>query len=132
MAQIQLPHDHGQSMEHQLDTIPTEANFQTVAELFKQLGDGNRLRVFWILCHGEECLINLSAMMQMSSPALSHHLKLLREARLIVSQRRGKEVYYRASDTAPARALHRMIEQMVQITCPDENAATREASHETG
>lgn len=111
-----LPHDHGQAME--LEHMPTVEHFQTVADIFKQLGDGSRLRIFWLLCHCEECVINLSAMVNMSSPAVSHHLRQLKAAGLIVSRREGKEVYYRAADSQQAQTLHHMIEQMVEIACP--------------
>ena len=113
-----LPHHHGQAMEQ--ERVPSVENFQTVADIFRQLGDGSRIRIFWLLCHCEECVINLSAMVHMSSPAVSHHLRQLRAAGLIVSRRRGKEVYYTAAATERARLLHHMIECLVEIACPSE------------
>ena len=100
--------------------MPETGDFQTVAEIFKQLADGNRIRIFWLLCHCEECVINLSAMVGMSSPAVSHHLKQLKGAQLITSRREGKEVYYHAADNDRAQLLHHMIEQMIDIACPNE------------
>lgn len=111
-----LPHDHHHAIEREFEHMPKE--FGPAAEFFKLLGEETRVRLFWLLCHSEECLLNLSAMMEMSSPALSHHLKLLRASGLVVNRREGKEVYYRAADTEQARALHRMIEKMAEITCP--------------
>ena len=68
---------------------------------------------------GQLSLIHiLSSMVAMSSPAVSHHLKQLKAAQLIVSRREGKEVYYRAADTDRAQMLHHMIEAMVKIACP--------------
>ena len=119
MTSTPLPHDHGQPPEPTLAAMPDTESFQTIAELLKQLGDSSRIRIFWILCHCEECVINLSAMMKMSSPAISHHLKQLKSSGLIVSRRSGKEVYYRAADTQQAQLLHRMIETLLQINCPD-------------
>ena len=127
MEKFSLPHQHGQTMEQELESMPNTENFQTVAELFKQLGDGSRIRIFWLLCHCEECVINLSAMVQMSSPAVSHHLKQLKAAGLIVHRRAGKEVYYTASDTELAQALHHMIEKMLAITCPAEGGKMHES-----
>ena len=75
-------------------------------------------RSFWLLCHCEECVINLSSMVEMSSPAVSHHLKQLKAGGLIVSRRDGKEVYYKAAETERAQLLHHMIEAMVEIACP--------------
>ena len=113
-----LPHDHGQAMERELERVPSVDDFQTVADIFKQLGDGSRIRIFWLLCHCEECVTNLSSMVNMSSPAVSHHLRQLKSGSLIVSRREGKEVYYRASDSPRAQLLHHMIEEMVEIACP--------------
>ena len=116
------PHDHGQKIEHAMENVPTAENFQTVAVLLKQLGDGSRLRLFWLLCHCEECVVNLSAMVGMSSPAVSHHLRQLANARLIVSHREGKEVYYTAAQTDQAQLFHHMVERLIEIQCPSEGA----------
>ena len=114
-----LPHDHGQSLERELEHVPSVGNFQVVSDIFKQMGDGSRVRIFWLLCQCEEGAITLSAMVSMSSPAVSHHLKQLKAAGLIVSRREGKEVYYRAADTLQVQLLHRMIEQLMELTCPN-------------
>lgn len=120
MSHLNLPHDHGQFPGYVLERMPNVNDFQTVADIFKQLGDGNRIRIFWLLCHCEECVINLSAIVGMSSPAVSHHLRQLKNAQLITSRREGKEVYYRAADNDRAQLLHHMIEQMIDIACPNE------------
>ena len=119
MPNKELPHHHGErnisSLQTQLDNIN---DFQAVAEIFKQLGDTTRIRIFWLLCYCEECVINIAAILDMSSPAVSHHLRPLRSSGLIVSRREGKEVYYQAADTSRSRLLHQMIEQVMEIACP--------------
>ena len=121
MNGIPLPHEHGEGEKAALlkEELGHIDHFQTVAEVFRQLGDTSRIRIFWLLCHCEECVVNISALMEMSSPAVSHHLRLLRSSGLIVSRRDGKEVYYRAADTEQSRLLHQMIEQVMEITCPE-------------
>lgn len=121
MKNTELPHHHGENQEIAViqEQIEHVNHFQTVADIFKQLGDTTRVRIFWILCHCEECVINISAMLEMSSPAVSHHLRPLKNSGLIVSRREGKEVYYRAADTPQSRLLHQMIEHVMEITCPD-------------
>ncbi len=116
MPQMKLPHDHGSHAG--LEKMPGCEAFTAVADTCKQLSDCTRIRIFWILCHCRECVINLSAMTDMSSPAVSHHLKQLKAAGLIVSTREGKEVYYEAARTPQAQLLHRIIEQIMQISCP--------------
>ena len=118
---IHLPHDHGNAeREELLASMWSRESFETVSSLFKQLSDTTRLRIFWVLCHSEECVINLAAIMNMSSPAVSHHLRLLKEAGLVVTRREEKEVYYKVADTEEAALLHSMIEQLEHMTCPDE------------
>ena len=80
------------------EKLPSTGEIQSVADAMRQLGDSSRLRIFWVLCHCEECVMGLSALVEMSSPAVSHHLRLLKSAGLIVSRRQGKEMYYRAAD----------------------------------
>ena len=117
-----LPHDHAHVSESEqtMADITNTANFINVADYFKQLSDGNRLRIFLSLCHHEECVIKISALMDMSSPAVSHHLRLLKSCGLITSQRSGKEMYYKAVDAPEVQLLHKAIEGMLKITCPDD------------
>ena len=122
MAELKLPHDHNQDahIEEALSRVAAIEDFNQTADVFKQLGDGSRLRIFWLLCHCEDCVLNISAMVGMSSPAVSHHLKQLKTAGLITSRRDGKEMYYRAADTRQSKILHEMIEQLMDIICPED------------
>ena len=120
MRKIELPHHHSEPQEIEMiqNQVDRTEHFQIVADIFKMLGDTTRIRIFWLLCHCEECVINISAMLEMSSPAVSHHLRPLKNSGLIISRREGKEVYYRAADTPQAKLLHEMIEQVMEIACP--------------
>ena len=118
MSTIKLPHNHNERIDTIYEHMPTSENLQIVSDVFKQLSDSSRLRIFWLLCHCEECVINISAITEMSSPAVSHHLKQLKANHLIVSKRKGKEVYYKAADTEQAELLHLMLEKLMEINCP--------------
>ena len=124
MDHMELPHRHGNNEElSRLEHCMQEAeSFQAVAGLCRLLSDANRVRIFWLLCHCEECVVNLAALVGMSSPAASHHLRQLKDSGLVVSRRTGKEVYYRAADTEVAGLLHQVIERTVEGTCPREEA----------
>lgn len=121
MNALILPHDHGniESAELIQKDIANSKRFEAAAESFKQLSDPTRLKIFWILCHYRECVINISAILGMSSPAVSHHLKALKESGLIESQRSGKEVYYFAADTEGCKMLHEAAEQLLEFSCPE-------------
>ena len=122
---MKLPHDHGnvEYTENLIEEMPSLRGFSDAADIFRLMGDPNRVKLFWLLCHTEECVTDLAAMMDMSSPALSHHLRFLRTSGLIVSRREGKEVFYKSADSVLVSALHHMIEDIVKITCPGEQTA---------
>ena len=93
-------------------------DFTAVADVFRLLDDGNRVRILWLLFHSENCVLELAELTDMSSPAISHHLKQLREAGLITARRKGKEVFYRAAETPICHLLHEIIERVMEIACP--------------
>jgi ArsR family transcriptional regulator len=69
-----------------------------LAQVFKALGDPVRLRLLSMIASragGEVCVCDLTPAFDLSQPTISHHLKLLRQAGLIDSERRGTWVYYR-------------------------------------
>lgn len=128
MESFSLPHSHGthQNMDTLYRQLSQEANFATVAEVFRLLGDPTRIRIFWLLSHQEVCVVNIAALLRMSSPAVSHHLRAMLEQGLLVTRRDGKEVYYQAADTCVSRLLHEAAEQIMEITCPETAAESQE------
>jgi ArsR family transcriptional regulator, arsenate/arsenite/antimonite-responsive transcriptional repressor len=75
-----------------------EASAAGMAQVFKALGDPVRLRLVSLIGArqgGEVCVCDLTAAFDLTQPTISHHLKVLREAGLIDSERRGTWVYYR-------------------------------------
>ncbi len=116
-----MPHDHGEEIsEHLRESVERTESFRTVSDIFKLLADPSRARIFWLLCHCEECVVNISFLTDMTSPAVSHHLRQLKDGGLIVSRREGKEVYYKAASTEQVRLLHVMMEKTMEISCPEE------------
>ena len=74
-----------------------------LALVFKALGDPVRLRLVSLIgAHqgGEVCVCELTEAFELTQPTISHHLKVLREAGIITSERRGTWVYYRLEPAA--------------------------------
>lgn len=111
---------HGNDSEAVKKAMPSVDDCAAVAEVFKLISDGSRLRILWLLCHREVSVGYIAEMMDMSNPAVSHHLKLLKQSGLVDSRREGKEVFYRLADTEQAELIHRACETMFHITCPTE------------
>lgn len=82
-------------------------DFAAPAELVKALGDPHRLTILASLARAKDemCVCDFTAGLPLNQPAVSHHLKILRDAGLVMCERRGTWVYYRLADDARAR-LH--------------------------
>ncbi len=92
-----------------------------LAAAFKALGDPVRLRLFSLIAshaQGEACVCDLTGEFDVSQPTISHHLKVLREAGLLTSQRRASWVYYRVAPEALATLA-------TLLTAPVEPAGVR-------
>lgn len=119
-------------MNHLMMNLEKLEEFQMAAEFFKQLGDVTRIRIFWLLCHQEACVSNIAEMMNMSSPAVAHHLRTLRECELVTARREGKEVYYKVVDSEIGRLMHIMMEEMMEIACPKKIVSSQTTQEEIG
>jgi len=83
------------------EPLSAEAATRLAARL-KALSDPVRLRLLSVVAShdgGEACVCDLSAGIEVSQPTISHHLKVLRTAGLLNSERRGSWVYYRVNPT---------------------------------
>ncbi len=82
-------------------------DFTPPAELLKALADPHRLTILASLARaeGEICVCDFTAGLPLNQPAVSHHLKILRDAGLVKAERRGTWVYYRLAADARSR-LH--------------------------
>ncbi|MCG8454041.1 MAG: metalloregulator ArsR/SmtB family transcription factor [Spirochaetales bacterium] len=69
-----------------------------LSELFKALADETRTRILYLLSQEELCVHSIAQVMEMSLPAVSHHLRLLKTMRLVSYRREGKHAYYRLND----------------------------------
>lgn len=69
-----------------------------LSEIFKVLGDETRTKILFLLAHQELCVCDLAAVLDMSLPAVSHHLRLLKAMRLVKYRRDGKTVNYSLDD----------------------------------
>lgn len=69
-----------------------------LSEIFKALTDETRTKILYLLSFEEMCVCDLAEVLDMSMPAISHHLRLLRTMRLVKYRRDGKMVYYSLDD----------------------------------
>jgi ArsR family transcriptional regulator len=78
--------------------MPSKEALDGLAEFFKLFSDKTRVSILWALSHSEMCVCDLSMLLKMKQPAISQHLKVLRQMRMVRTRRDGKVVYYTLDD----------------------------------
>lgn len=90
-------HPHADLQAVQAEIPPLDTLFQ-LAELFKVFGDTTRIRIMCVLFQRELCVCEIAELLEMGQSAISHQLRLLRNAHLVKVKRDGKQSYYSLDD----------------------------------
>jgi len=85
-----------------------------IAEFYKALGDEVRLKILQMLSGQEMCVCEIIDRLDMSQPAVSHHLKILRQAGLVKDSRDGKWIYYSLNDGVFGEIFHGEDMEIIQ------------------
>ena len=80
------------------DIMPMEETLYDLAELFKVFGDTTRIKIICALFESEMCVCDIAALLCMNQSAISHQLRVLKQARLVKFRKDGKVVYYSLDD----------------------------------
>lgn len=78
--------------------IPKEEVLYDLADLFKTFGDSTRIKIIYALFQAEMCVCDIAALLGMTQSAISHQLRVLKQARLVKYRKEGKVVYYSLDD----------------------------------
>lgn len=89
--------------------LPDNDTINNLSEVFKVFGDPTRIRILWVLFDSEKCVADISNALSMSQSAISHQLRVLKQARLVSSRRDGKNTFYSLAD----EHVERIIEQVL-------------------
>jgi DNA-binding transcriptional ArsR family regulator len=85
-----------------------------LSEIFKVLGDETRTKIMYLLAHHKLCVCDIAAILEMTLPAVSHHLRLLKALRLVKYVRDGKMVYYSLDDEHILKLIHEAQEHFAE------------------
>lgn len=78
--------------------MPEEETLYELADLFKVFGDSTRIRILWALEAAEMCVCDIAFLLNMTQSAISHQLRVLKQAKLVRNRKEGKVVYYSLDD----------------------------------
>ena len=89
--------------------------FSLLAETFKTLGDTSRVQIVWALSHGELCVGDIAKLLGMSQSNVSHHLRTLRNLKLVRIRRDHRSLYYSLDDKHIENLLDEGIEHVEDL-----------------
>ncbi|OON60487.1 transcriptional regulator [Massilia sp. KIM] len=97
-----------------LAEAPSAEAIDQLADLFHLLGDPTRLRIVLACLAQPTAVGDIAALLDLSSSLVSHHLRLLRAARIVKAERQGKQVFYAAADAHISGLLINMFEHIAE------------------
>ena len=105
---------HPETIERITAAMPDEDQLIDLSELFKVFGDSTRIKLLTALSGGELCVCDLSTVVGMTSSAVSHQLKILKNAGLVRFRREGKTVFYSLADSHVITILQQGLEHICE------------------
>ncbi len=78
--------------------MPVEENLYDLAELFKVFGDTTRIKILYALTASDMCVCDIAVLLNMTQSAISHQLRVLKQAKLVKYRKEGKVVFYSLDD----------------------------------
>ena len=92
--------------------LKSKKTFLLLAETFQALGDSSRVQIVWALSKGSLCVNEIAELLEMSQPAVSHHLRTLRNLKLVRVRREGRVSHYSLDDEHIDSLLREGIEHV--------------------
>lgn len=92
------PEEHAHTLRLAELDMPAGEVMQKLAEQFRLFGDATRVKILWALSQGPLCVCDLAALLGSGQSAVSHQLRLLRQARLVKYEKQGKSSVYMLDD----------------------------------
>ncbi len=94
------------------EKMPPEDLLYDLAELFKVFGDSTRIKILFALFEAEVCVCDIAESLHMTQSAVSHQLRILKQAKLVKSRRDGKQVFYSLEDEHVATIINVGLEHI--------------------
>lgn len=98
MPHCEFLHAHGELVQRVKEGMPEEDLLYDLADLYKVFGDSTRIKILYVLFEAELCVCDIAALLKMTTSAISHQLRILKEAKLVKYRREGKTVFYALAD----------------------------------
>lgn len=111
----EIDDNRAKSLQETLRRLPKEELLYDLAELFKIFGDSSRIRILSLLQIEKLCVGEISQLLNLTPSAVSHQLRILRQARLVRYQKIGKEVFYSLDDDHIEKIFNQGLEHIQEM-----------------
>ena len=105
-------HIHKDRVKKVEESMPVEEELFDLAELFKIFGDSTRIKILYVLFETEMCVCDIAQILNMTVSAISHQLRILKQARLVKFRKEGKSVFYSLADDHIKKIIDNGIEHI--------------------
>lgn len=105
-------HVHEDLIKKVEENMPITEELFDLAELFKIFGDTTRIKILYVLFESEMCVCDIAQVLNMTVSAISHQLRILKQARLVKFRKQGKSVFYSLSDDHIKKIIDNGIEHI--------------------
>ncbi|MCQ2588309.1 MAG: metalloregulator ArsR/SmtB family transcription factor [Treponema sp.] len=106
---------HSEVVEQVKKQLESDEEIFNLADFFKIFADTTRIKILYCLDKNELCVCDVAALLNMTISAVSHQLKILRDANLVKTRRDGKVVYYSLSDEHVKEIIECGMEHILEI-----------------
>ncbi|MDN3568585.1 ArsR/SmtB family transcription factor [Paeniroseomonas aquatica] len=113
------------------EPLLTDEQAQELAEVFRMLGEPNRLRIALACLGNPLCVGDVAERVRLSNALVSHHLRVLKAARFLTARKRGKQVFYVASDDRVRCVIRDMVGHVAESSSGDPMSAAEVEEEET-
>ena len=107
-------HSHDEILAKVRHDLPTDELLSDLSDLFKIFGDTTRTKILFSLFESEMCVCAIAELLGMTQSAISHQLKILKDANLVGNRRSGKTVYYFLSDMHVRTIIAQGFEHLIE------------------
>lgn len=108
-------HIHEDTVQSTKNSMPNDEMIFDIAEFFKVFADSTRIKILWALHENELCVCDIAVVLNMTKSAVSHQLKILRQANLVKNRKDGKVVYYTLSDEHVKEIFEMAVEHLEEL-----------------
>lgn len=105
-------HVHESVVNEVRELMPEEEKLYALADLYKVFGDSTRIKILYVLSRAEMCVCDIAGLLGMTISAISHQLKILKQARLVKFRRDGKTVFYSLADNHVTTIINNGMEHI--------------------